>query len=215
MAQTINVNKLGLFIDGWADLVEGMGAKAETVRQEVLTQLESREMPDVKTANKNGYVDLSAPGYREYVVTTTFPGVTTVIYVAQHGKDLYTSWKTFIRPVINGALMVVLVIASFILGIFQAGAAPVFINSGMVFLIGWIGSLIFLCLLIAAAGYIFKRSVLAYFFVEPSYFDADDVTAMSLSVHYSILRALDKAGIESAKLRLKRDFTSGRKGDVV
>jgi hypothetical protein len=60
-----------------------------------------------------------------------------------------------------------------------------------------------------------KRYSLAYFFVEPTYFDADDITAMGLAVHSSILRALDIVGIESAKLRLKQDFKTNRRGDSV
>jgi len=56
---------------------------------------------------------------------------------------------------------------------------------------------------------------LAYFFIEPNVFDAEDITAMSLSVHKSVLRALDSAGIDSSKLRLKQDFKGGRRDQVV
>ena len=50
---------------------------------------------------------------------------------------------------------------------------------------------------------------------EPSLFDAEDITAMNLSIHKSLLRALDQGGIDSSRLRLKGEFHSGRRRDTV
>jgi hypothetical protein len=55
-----------------------------------------------------------------------------------------------------------------------------------------------------------RRNFFRYFYVEPNLFDADDITAMSLSAHKSLIRALDKAGIDASKLRLKQSFKGGR-----
>lgn len=46
-------------------------------------------------------------------------------------------------------------------------------------------------------------------------FDAEDITAMGLSVHKTIIRCLDTAGIDISKLRLKRDFKGGRRDETV
>jgi hypothetical protein len=64
-------------------------------------------------------------------------------------------------------------------------------------------------------GIIFRRSPLVFLFREPSIFDADDITAMNLSVHKSMLRALDQEGIDSSKLRLKGEFKGGRRQDTI
>ena len=68
---------------------------------------------------------------------------------------------------------------------------------------------------LAVAGKFFKGSYTAYFFIEPNIFDAEDISEMSLAAHYSILRSLDKAGIDTSKLRIKQKFTGGRKGEDI
>ncbi len=67
--------------------------------------------------------------------------------------------------------------------------------------------------LIAIAGRILKGNFLAFFFIEPNVFDAEDITAMSLSAHKSLIRALDNTGIDVTKLRLKQNFKGGRRGE--
>lgn len=221
---SINVNNLGYFLDGWAELVEGMGGKVSEVRSNVLMQLQGREMPEIEVSEKIGIVSLVASDRRNYTITTTAPGATTTIYIGEHGKDLYTSWRTFIHPVLNQrVLLIALGIAAF-LGLITGG-----INRSGGFLgeptrttfsfIGWIGYTLLFCILaaigLAIAGRIMKGSFLAYFFIEPNLFDAEDITAMGLSAHKSILRALDNTGIDISKLRLKRDFKGGRRGETV
>ncbi len=70
-------------------------------------------------------------------------------------------------------------------------------------------------ILLGIAGRIIKGRFFAYFFIEPNVFDAEDITAMSLSVHKSIIRSLDDAGIDISKLRVKQTFRGGRRGDEV
>ncbi len=219
----INVNKLGFYLDGWADLVEGMGSKFEEVRSGVLKQLEGRNMPDILVGNREGYVSLVSKDRRIYVVSTTDPGATTTIYVAQHGKDLYASWRTWIEQVLNVQLLQIVGVVCGVLGFLTGGlrsSTDFFRNAqSTISITGWvtstIGLLILAAILIAIAGRVVKGSFLAFFFIEPNMFDAEDITAMSLSVHKSLLRALDTSGIDISKLRLKRDFKGGRRGDAV
>jgi hypothetical protein len=82
-------------------------------------------------------------------------------------------------------------------------------------MLGWVlatlGFLILFVFLMATVGRLIKGDNLAYFFIEPSWFDAEDITAMGLSVHKSILRSLDASGIDISKLRLKQTFKGGRR----
>ena len=48
-----------------------------------------------------------------------------------------------------------------------------------------------------------------------SVFDADDAIAMSLSVHKSLLHALDQVGIDTSQLHLHNETTQGRAGEPV
>jgi hypothetical protein len=218
---SINVNALGYFLDGWADIVEGMGDKVETVRANVLNELHNREMPEIQVNKMTGVVSLTSNQRRPYLITTTAPGATTAINISKHGKDLFASWKTFIRPVLNQKVIFITLGICAFLGLITGG-----VDSGGMFgggpsfsFGGWISSTILFLILAAAilgfGGRIFKGSFLAFFFVEPNLFDADDITAMSLSTHKSILRALDGAGIDVSKLRLKQDFKGGRRDEVV
>jgi hypothetical protein len=74
---------------------------------------------------------------------------------------------------------------------------------------------IFATLIAALIGRFTKGDFLAFFFKVPNIFDAEDITAMGLSTHKSLLRALDSVGIDSSKLRPKQDFKGGRKGELV
>ena len=304
---------LGYYIDGWADLIEGMGHQAPEVKSKVIDQLNQRQMPDIEvgeTEIKEGFFsDLTRP----YVETKTSPGVRTFIYIEQHGDDLYTSWRSYLRPTINwqlilryaAAAFIISVIVSIIVWIIAAVRAinlgfelwnsetfstaigtwflffaaisiglailvalagqlikkdsEKYFKNGFIYIVllaGLIGSFFFkgtghtmydeISLLftrikevfaytftpflivpfainilgyilvgVAIIGFFLRKNLFAFIIKEPSIFDTDDITAMNLSVHQSILRGLDEVGIEGSKLRLKGQYKSGRSGEVV
>jgi hypothetical protein len=178
-------------------------------------------MPEIQASKMTGIVSLTSNQRRPYLITTTAPGATTAINISKHGKDLFAAWRTFYRPVLNqGVILVTLGICVF-LGLISGGYRPggMFDSSPSFSFGSWISSTILFVILAAVTlglgGRIFKGSFLAFFFVEPNLFDADDITAMSLSAHKSILRGLDNAGIDVSKLRLKQDFKGGRRDEVV
>lgn len=222
-----NVNNLGYFLDGWADLIEDRGDKAQEARQLVFQYLKERNMPDITVTQRTGVVD-SDSGMRAYNITTTHPGATTAIYVDQHGHDLYVSWRTFIAPVLNTWVLLLPIIAAAI-GIYVWYQVDERLNS-LLFSFSSSGSnsgsiavgfLTFLIVLSAELyfvgwlGRMAKGTTSAYFFVEPNLFDAEDITAMSFAAHKSILRALDKTGIDTSQLRLKQQFKGGRTTETV
>jgi hypothetical protein len=216
-SKTFNLKKckLGLFLDGWSELVEGMGTKAELVRYAVFNDLRGRRMPDIKMSITTGYVRKVPSDKRAYVITQTQPGATTTIYVAEHGQDLYVSWRTYIKPVFNllvlGIIGLVAYLISFVVGIYSL------INGISVSICMFTFIIIFFfgAMLVAMAGLFVRGNPLTFFFVQVNVIDAEDITAMSLSVHKSLLRSLDQAGIDTSKLRIKEKFTGGRKGEDI
>lgn len=64
-------------------------------------------------------------------------------------------------------------------------------------------------------GLFTKKDGFYYLTYQPTLFDADDIAATSFTVHKSILRVLDKEGIDISKLRIKEKFTGGRKGEDI
>ena len=218
-----DVNNLGYFLDGWADLIEGMGEKAEEVRQKVITGLTDRKMPSIYPIEVDGFASMTGSELRHYLLSTTRPGATTAIYVGKHGVDLYASWRTFIHPVFNlkviGAFLLVAAGLGLMIGGIDRGTDWYGRATTSFSFSGWLLTTLFIlfvtCVLAAIAGRIFKGSFMAFFFIEPNIFDAEDITAMSLSAHKSLLRALDNSGIDVTKLRLKREFKGGRRGEDV
>ncbi len=327
-------SQLGRYMDGWADLIEGMGAEAEGIRAIVLEDLKARNMPDVTVREvqmEEGAITFKK--HRDYVITTTFPGVTTTINVARHGSDLFASWRTYIRSTINWefmgiycgvAIFLAIVLYHFLQGSPLATQSPAVPDSRNllgdfksvgVWALSWLGitfviyflivfmetatessvkqnisvfrqlrmklltflqnhpniipnyelrrrlfgsyfiisfilaffvlaifdelrsayenrvslwyhvlspilvySLaVFLSILVVAiiAGIIFKQNIFGFILKEPSVFDQEDIAAMSLTVHKTLLRALDTAGIDVSKLRMKGEFRAGRKGEQI
>ena len=338
-------SRLGYYLDGWADIIEGMGWKAEDVREDIMKQLEERDMPHVtiKEVNMHEGVTSFVEEPRDYIISTTFPGVTTTIYVAKHGSDLFASWRTFIHNTINWELMAIYYLVAFAISIiinlpsfdslvnYYSQRAPqpkatsdwpsffsfcgitigIFISIltleeivdfyakrnnydliqlkrkiitffdkdndpgtlteksikenflGIYGIIAFIlGLIIFglsrweldatertqrwnefvrdisdilpillpiilkiilysmagffiILIFVIPVGIILKQNILAFILKEPSLFDKEDIAAMSLTVHKTLLRALDKAGIDKSRLRLKGVFKAGRRGEEI
>ncbi len=213
----INVGRLGSFVDGWSELIEGMGSKAEQVRSEVLEHLKARNMPNIGLGNNKGYVSLTSSEERDYVIAQRKPGAITTIYIAQHGVDLYASWRTYYSSPPNKELLYWVLGGSAFLGLFPGGfgIGSIFDSYGNNFsFFGWILSTIIFILLasyiMVLAGNHYKGDPRAFFYKNKTVFDADDITAMSLSVHKSVIRSLDKSGIDVSKLRLKQTFKGDR-----
>ena len=75
----------------------------------------------------------------------------------------------------------------------------------------FIGNFLFILFLVALYGFFTKLNFLYYFKIHPTLFDDEDITAMSLTVHKSLLRALNNSGIDISKLRIKQSFKGGKK----
>ena len=122
----ITTSLLGTYLDGWADLIEGMGSKSEAVKDGLILQLKERNMPDVAVEEVTAKPGVFVSDYRNYTITTTFPGATTTIFVGAHGQDLYTSWRTYLQPPVNWKLLkfvAILITALVLLGSIPSGMA--------------------------------------------------------------------------------------------
>ena len=103
-----NLNNLGVYLDGWADLIEEKGDEADKVRQLVFDSLTQRQMPEIGLYKVLGLVSLSSKDRRLYLMSMTHPGATTALNISKHGKDLFVSWRTFIRLILNKKLLLIM-----------------------------------------------------------------------------------------------------------
>lgn len=271
--EPFNLNSLGMFIDRWSNVFEGMADKKDAVRTQVLKDLQDRKIAHVKLrpvkATVGGLLHIGTRPERPYIVAETQPGVTTAIYVGESGSDLYVSWRTHVKGVFNIPLIrsfVVLAVIPALLfllcGLCTSYNLRGGINLGLgvsdptlglgsllsggntqnqynqyanppndveLFFrtlggwLGWIlqimlvaGVLIFASLLIgtAAFGHFLRNDPLYYFYVEPTIFDAENVAALSTTVHQVLLHAVDSAGIDITKIP-EKVVNSGRRSDRI
>jgi hypothetical protein len=201
----------GRFLDGYADVIEGMGSKAEEIQQVVFKNLIKRNMKDVNVGLFNCFVSITSDELRRNTIALSKPGFSTMVYITASGDDLFVSWKSFYKPVLNINTML-------IIG-FLAGILSLIITLRLDFLGFW-GWLIITILLFLQGlnlgeqvGQIFKGDRYALFITEPNWFDVDNVKAMNLTIHKTLIRSLDEKGIDISKLRLKQEFKGVRRDE--
>lgn len=206
----VSLDRVGAYIDGWADLIENQGGKAERVRAEVVAILRQR-YPEKPVEVVNGSVIIGAKrAARPYALTRTPPGATATIYVGERGQDLYVSWRAFRGTVFNRLIYVVLGAAVLLTLILLQQLGNFFL--ALVAFILLAGALFWLLTKYSEAV---KGSAMAIFYVEASLFDQEDMVATNLAVHKSLLQALDKIGIDPKELRLKQNFNAGANDTVI
>jgi hypothetical protein len=247
---TIKLSRLGLRIDGWADLVEGAGGKATVALQAVTDTMKRRGMPAVEIKPDNAAPNAISSKRRPYVLVEMPNGASVTAYLGQYGSDLYASWDLYIRPKLETRTVIIILVLSLLsvipgslcgsvssfsflgqLGkllnpqsIFGGGGGGANLTGyyfAVIFSllclsgVGFLASVIFLAFLVAVAGYVVKGNWLAFFIKELTPFDADDIGAMGLAVHKSVVLALDSVGVSIKTLRLKEVFKAGGQGRLI
>lgn len=209
----VNLSKLGYYLDGWSDLIEGMGSKAPEVQQAMVEGLQKRKINNVKVTRIDGFVSIMLGDRRKYILSSLAPEMRTTIYIVQQGDDLYTSWKSFYTPTLNNTTLMILALVAGFFGI------VVIATWEWLGFLGWIVPTILAFLmglgLVGQAGKMIKGNPTAFLVNEANLFDAEDITAMNLAVHKTLIRSLDEKGIDITKLRLKQDFKGGRRDENV
>jgi len=212
---SIDINRLGLRIDGWADIVEGAGNKAEDARKATQKVLQEKGMPNVTV---NATV-LRTSRERPYFVIEMPNGACVTIYIGSFGQDLYATWDLYIRPVLNKELIFAVLGIAALIGFIGAFQQNGWTGKSEFSFMGWIfstlGWVIGGAILVAIAGFIARRNAFAFFFKQLDVFDVDDIGAMGLDVHKGLMRALDSVGISSQLLRIKEQFHAGSRERII
>ncbi len=192
--------KLGELTGAWSDLIDESADKTPDVIQAFQKRVAVRKMPDVRYKT----VNLTTQGWRgrqrTYYFAQTSTGATMVVHIGPYGRDLYVSWKLFLRPVWDW--MKILLLFGLILGTgffagfeqnpwtgrYEFSITRWFFASLIVFLI-MVGTL----MLDALTS---RRNPLAYFAKSLDLPDVDEIMAMALAIHYSLVQALGMAGVD-------------------
>ena len=219
----------GTQVDAWADVVEGMSAKAPEVTRAFDSQIQNKDIPkaDIRTE------ELTAPGFaaekRIYYMVRRVPALVSV-YIAGLGADLYVSWRLFVKAPISWLLVIAwlatatfFALPNFLVGYSMGIAATSFgfsrnpadtiiaLGFGIVsFLISFLINASILAIIAAVLGYWLGRDPTYLWRVPLNEFHEDDIAALELSVHKALLGSVDAVGIDSKLLRIKEKFGVSR-----
>jgi hypothetical protein len=217
------IDKMGARLDGWADLVDGAGDRFEQVRTSITDLVSARKMPDVIAERRELTTGGLAGNLRMYIVCCHRAGVTMALNVRAVGKDLYVSWNAFYKPIWNKLVIVGILLISALLALaagndmYCSGWGNNCVSSfsvakaAVVLAVGAVG----LGLLVSIAGRVVKNNPMAFFMTSIDEFISDDITAMMLAVHHSVLQSLDIIGIDRKVLRVKEHYTTGARNRVI
>lgn len=225
----IPIADLGTRLDGWADILLGAGAQAQMVAESFEQQLLAQNMPVVKIRPRT----LTPGGWsgkrRSYYLVQIEPGASMAVYINRFGENLYLAWDMYVRPIIRWPILVVALCL-----IFALPALACFVGYNGDFLtrlayagVGGSTALLIITLLCSPAagvgllfgagliGLIQRGNATAFFIKEIDTFTADDITAMMMSVHKTLLAALDEAGLKTDLLHEKDRFFAGQRTRLI
>jgi hypothetical protein len=241
--QIYNLSQTGIFVDGYSELIQGMGERAVSVQNYFVQIAQSRDMPEINVVEVQAKTKQEM---RTYHLLKTQPGATTTVYIGRHGEDLYVSWRTYVRRIPNRTVILITLLVSAFAS-FSCVAIPVYstlrgiilglrnslnpfgpqasmsfgdvIGSFMFASFMTLSAFILLLLVTVAVlgwlGRFVSQDMLRFLTVHLSIFDAEDITAMSLSAHNILFSALEQANIDTSALRVKQNFKGGQASEVI
>lgn len=211
VAGSSSAPSLGETYDGSAELVPEMGGMADKAFAAFGEIVVARQMPGVTQRRVTlRPTTLGFSNERPYYLLQQANGATVAIYIAHFGHDLYMSWTLFIRPVLNWIVIGIIAAVAFLTG-FLPGAAL----SGALAIPSFILSFILWSLPVGIVGSFLKGSFTAFFIRQLNMFDAEDIRAMCMVTHRSLLEAADTVGIQLQILSRKEQFFGGRRDRLI
>jgi hypothetical protein len=208
--------QVGQFVDGWSDLVEGFGDKAEEVVGTCDGLMGERGI----AAMSSKWDELTATGVnapsREMRFYHRSP-VTVTVYTARQGKDLYVSERVFIQGEINKMKLVIIGIACLLLACMLSFETNVtftgtetHFNFGT-FLWASVAVMVGVAVALSAWGASRRGDYLAFVRKPIHEHHYDDISSLAKGVHNSLIAAADIVGIDTTKLEPREPIFKRRR----
>lgn len=209
--------QVGTLLDMWAELIEGYGEKADEFYENFSTHFKNREIKGVSFWQGNlTATGLFAP-YRKMEIVQR--GVVTMpIYIATQGKDLYVSWRAFVQGYISlvkiGVWTAICFLVSFLFfGLseqYEYGETSTVLDSSRCFT-SFATIMIVTGIVAAAYGFFYRQGDWqAIWRDQLNELHIDDIASLTSAVHYSLIAASDKMGIDTTKLQPREPFYNPR-----
>ena len=214
-------------------LLEGLGNRAEELRDTITDLFRRRQLPDAHVnlvvLTGKGIAIEQRPFYRIQ------RGLATVwLYVARFGQDLYVSQVSYIkgplsvlRVLVAGALLALVGLSwinalvvfstasSFSLGRWGSMYGPSELLIGALCCTGPLGSIASLALIVGAIYSIYRflteKDLLALLRSSPNEFQEDDIVSLEKAVNETVRQSADLLGIDRQLLAPGQAYRSGRR----
>ena len=192
-------------VDGWSDLVAGEGEKAAEIEQNFIDDFNARGLTYVDL----GRVEVSSGlQLRAYQVARHQAG-SVAVYANPAGKDLMLGWDLKVAQKVSwkriGILALAAVIISFLVSLFSGSPFLYFLVQWINGTIGWAFNVAILGLI---AGKVMKGDIWYMFIEKPEVAALQELSALAMAVHQSLITSVKKAGLEETSLRVKDTFKS-------
>jgi len=207
------LNSLGLRIDGWADMIEGASDKSKDAIDHYREALKAKKYPTTSVYTSYLSAETGSETH-EYTLAQMTNGATVAAHIGPFGKDLYAKWDVYVRPLVNQKTLYILLGISTVIGFISAFDRYDDFHVGI-----WIavtfGIAIAGAILLAVAGSQFRHNPMFFFFKQLNEFDLDNIGALAIGSHKTMLHALDAVGIQEQTLRLKEHFMAGSRDRII
>ena len=195
VVQATPISKLGVYTDGWSDVIEGGAPLADKVKREFVNNLKAAEIPGLHVAesmlmDKNGEI-------RPSEVINFGRDMTIIARTGAFGKHLTVSWDLYTKQTINWLTVGILGGAVFVLAFLTHILGGIFYNGFFYGLFNWLGTFINWLLVPGLAlmlvGKITHGDWLALYKKDQGEFAEDDAMALTNIVDIALSDAIEKA----------------------
>lgn len=207
--------QVGELVDMWGDLFEGYAPQAPeygALFEKLQTQ---RSIPDLSIKWEKLYATGFVAPSRWMQFYQRSP-VTVAVFVAKQGSDLYISWRAFVQAKISEARIAIWLIISAVLALPFSFSTDMFLSDPTFEIESFAIAAAIIAAIIGGIGagmgvYYRKGDYLALLREPLNELQYDDVTALTNSIHASLIQAANQLNIDTKKFEAREPFYKARR----
>lgn len=203
-----NLN-FGKWIDGWADILEGAANMSSSVNNTFVETFTGHQLPNINVSRVNITENGDKNGKRNFHLIRDFAGSTVAVYIGPFGNDLFLTWNLYSKQSLKITNVAGIIGSSVVMGTLSAISQIGF--NFFIWLLAILGWTILIVVGILIGSWVWYGDPLFFFFEKDSQFIADDLVAITIATHKSLLNTLETIGFDTSSIHPKPDFLKARR----
>jgi hypothetical protein len=213
-------DEVGTLIDMWADMLVDHADDGQTFALHLITHLKTHQGKNIEIKVDKLHTTGILADQREMLFVER-ANVIIAIYIAKQGKDLYTSWRAFLKLSEDWIKIVLSMLVLMVLGFFLREPVQIVMGYGtrtlpdlealVVVIVTMIVSAIPIFLLFLWGYYRRDGDMFAFYRRPITEFHIDDILSMTNYVHNGVIAAADAIGVEEAQLEVREPLFKKRR----